>query len=260
MSNFFKSKENKQHYDVVQDPYKNVREPLIDWVRGQIGKSAPQYQGEMVAPMSDEEQQSLNWLKNYVNGGESSMTTAAKGEISKTLEGDAYDPTKSGYYQAVKAEAAKNLEDTQRNIASNAAGGGDYWTGARLGEQQKAATDSANKLNAVLYGLAEKERQNKLDAASKAAALGQMEEQEPLQKAEALQSVGSLPRTLQQAYDEAVYNEWLRATQDYPLQIASLASGLAREPYYAQTTKTPSQFGQMMSNPQTWATLAMLLL
>ncbi len=259
MSNFFKSTENKQHYDVVADPFKSVREPLNNWIGGQIGKTAEQYGGEMVAPMSDEERQSLDWLKNYINAGESSMTSAAKGELNKTLKTDVYDPTKSGYYQAVKAEAAKNLEDTERQIAGDAANGGDYWTGARLGEQAKARTDLANALNTLLYGMAEQERQNKLDAASKAAAIGQAEQQEPLQKAQALQSLGALPRTLQQAYDEAVYNEWLRATQDYPLQIASLASGLAREPYYAKTTKTPSQFGQIMSDPATWATIAAML-
>lgn len=232
MSHLFTSKEKTPNYGVVADPYKDIREPTIDWLKGQVGKSADQYSGEMVAPSTSQEKESLNFLQKYVDQGSSEGMKLANEEVKKTMT-DQYDPTKSGYYNAVKAESAKNLADVQNNISDMSAGGGRFWGGARLGEQGDAATDAGLAMNKLLYGMQETERGRKLSTAPLAAQLGQYEENMPLQKATALQSMGGLERTLQQARDDAIYNEWIRATQEYPLQIASLASGLSREPYYA---------------------------
>lgn len=245
MSSFFKSKSYTPSYSNVADTA-GLGEATAQWLKSRLGSSADMYGGEMVAGKTPEEQKSLDYLNRYVAGGDSESTKLAKGEVKKTLTGNTYDPTKSGYYAAVKAEASKNLADTQNSIADQAAGGGRYWSGARLTQQADTGADMANKLNQTIYGLADQERQNKLNAANLATTLGQNEEQKNLSKASALQSLGSLDRTIQQARDEAVYNEWLRATQEYPLQIASLAN--SREPYYAQTVKQPSQFSSLVSS------------
>jgi hypothetical protein len=246
----FKSKESTPQYTSVADPYKSIREPTIDWLKSQIGKPADQYQGEMVAPATDQEKQSLDFLKGYVDQGDSENTKLANEEVRKTMT-DQYDPTSSGYYQAVKAESAKNLADVQENISDQAAGGGRYWGGARLKEQGTASNDAAIAMNKLLYGMQETERGRRLATAPLAAQLGERAEQKPLEKATALQSLGSLERTLSQARDEAIYNEWLRATQEYPLQVASMGAGLAREPYYAQTVKLPSAAMTMLNKMTT---------
>ncbi len=201
----------------------------------------------MVAGATPQETQSLDFLKGYVDQPTSENMNLANAEIKKTMTGG-YDPTSSPYYQAVKAEASRNLNLAQQDIASNAAGAGRYWSGARLKEQGGASNDAAIAMNKLLYGMQETERNKISSMVPIAAQLGQYQEQQPLQKAQALQSLGSLNRVLQQARDEAVYNEWLRATQEYPLQIGSLASGMAKEPYYVQRTKTPSPFMSAISN------------
>ena len=246
MGNMFKSTKSTPEYSAVADPYQSVREPLLSWLNQEIGKPAEQYKGEMVAESTPQEKQSLDFLQKYVDQGSSEGMNLANDEIKKTMTGQ-YDPTSSPYYQAVKAESAKNLEEAQNSIADKAAGGGRFWSGARLKEQGDASNDAAIAMNKLLYGMAETERGRRLSSVPMAAELGQLEEQKPLAKTQALQSAGSLNRILQQARDEAIYNEWLRSTQEYPLQIGSLASGLAREPYYAQTTTKPSAFKQLLS-------------
>ncbi len=239
MSKMFQSKQSTPQYDVAMDPYGSVREPTLNWLKGQIGKPAEQYSGEMVAPATEQEKQSLDFLKGYVDQPTSEGMNLAKGEIRKTMEGQ-YDPTSSPYYQAAKAESAHNLSLAQEDIAGNAAGGGRYWSGARLKEQGNASNEAALAMNKLLYGMGETERGRRASMVPIAAQMGQYEEQQPLAKTQALQQYGSLDRTLQQARDEAIYNEWLRATQEYPMQIAQLSSGLAKEPYYVQRTKTPA--------------------
>ena len=58
--------------------------------------------------------------------------------------------------------------------------------------------------------------------------------------------MGALPRTIQQAQNEAAYNEWLRSTQQYPLEIAQLAQSLAtQQPILAQQGYEQSPFSQI---------------
>jgi len=245
MSSIFKSKTKTPEYGMVADPYKEIREPTIDWLKGQMGKSADQYTGEYVAPTTEQEKESLDYLKKYTEAAPSEGMNLAGEELKKTLT-EQYDPTTSGYYQAVKAESARNLAQSHQQISDQAAGGGRYWSGARLAEQGDASTDSAIAMNKLLYGMQEDERGRRLQAAPLAAQIGQYEEQRPLNKAQALQQFGGLERTLDQARNEAIYNEWLRATQEYPLQIAQLGAGMQKEPYYAAKQADPSTWQKIL--------------
>jgi len=247
MGKMFKSKQSTPQFDIAADPYGSIRQPTLEWLRGQIGKPAEQYKGEMVAESTPQEKQSLDFLKGYVDSPTSESSSLARAEVKKTMENQ-YDPTSSPYYQAAKAEAARNLELAQKNIASHAAGAGRYWSGARLKEQGTASNDAAIAMNKLLYGMAETERSRRASMVPIAAQIGQIEQEEPLKKATALQQLGSLERVLQQARNEAIYDEWLRATQEYPLQIGSMAAGLSREPYYVQRTKQAAPIMQTMGS------------
>ena len=240
MSGMFSQKKTTPEYTTTYDPFSDVRGKLSSYLSGQIGKPAEQYKGEMVAPKTKQEGQSLDWLQKYADQGQSEGMGLANEEVKKTMSGY-YDPSTSPYYQAVKAESARNLANTNQDIASQAAGGGRYWGGARLQQQQEAGSESARGLNTMLGQMAEKERMNRLNTVPIAAHLGAYQEQQPLDKAQALQQYGGLDRTLNQAQDEAVYNEWLRSTQDYPLQIAQLSQGLAaQQPIMSQVGYQPS--------------------
>jgi len=245
MSGLFDSKKTTPEVSIVADPYGDVRNKLTKWLSEKIGQPGEQYTGELVAPSTAQEKQSLTSLDQYANRTTPETTTMARNELTKTLGGE-YDPASSPYYQAVKAEAARNLADTQRNISSNAAGGGRYWSGARLGQQGEAATDVNNALNTLMGQLAETERARRLQAVPLAQQMGMEEQEEPLKTATALQGLGGLERTLAQAQNDAAYNEWLRSTQEYPLNIAQLAAGVQQAPLYGEVTESPSTFMKML--------------
>lgn len=221
----------------VADPYGKVRESYLNWLTPEIGKAGPSYPGQLVAPMSPQESQSFDFLRKYGEGGITASPTFQQGksEISKTLT-DQYNPATSPYYQAVKAEAAKNLQETQKGIAGKAAGGGRYWAGARLGRQQEAASETERGLNTLLGQMAETERQRRLNVLPQAFQYGQAEAQEPLQKAEAFQTLGALPRQIEQMLNTANYQDWLRANVEYPMQIGQMAQGTQQAPLYQQNT------------------------
>lgn len=245
MGDLFKQKKQETGVQVVADPYAGVRSGLTSWLEQNIGKAGPTYTGDMVSKMSPYEEESLKWLKDYSAGGPSATRTAATGEINKTLSGAYADPTTSPYYQAMKAEAEQNQKVAQKSIADEAAGGGRYWTGARLKLQGEEAGKTSNYLNQILGTLSEAERQRMLQVLPYAQQFATQEEQAPLQKATALQSLGGLPRTIQDAYNQAIYNEWVATNRQWPMQIGQMASGVQQPPVYAQTGYSPSGAQQL---------------
>jgi hypothetical protein len=164
-----------------------------------------------------------------------------------TLTGDK-DPKKSPVYQAVKAEAMRSLGQEQDYIKDQAAGGGRFYTGARISQQREAASDVVNRLNTILAQEASKERDRQIGLIPTAAALGEQESQEPLNTTMALQTYGALPRVLEQAKDDAALQEFLRTQYDYPLNIAQIAAGVQQAPLYSQKQFLPSTFQQIMSS------------
>lgn len=239
----FGSKTKVPEVRSIADPYGAVRESLNNWLTSNIGKTN-QYEGERVAGMTDQEKRSLTSLDEYANRKTPETTQAARSEVLKTLSGN-YDPSTSPYYQAVKAEAARNLQQQNDLIASNAAGGGRYYSGGRMREQREAGVDMGNRLNTILGQQAENERQRMMQSVNQAQSLGNEESQEALNTTAALQQYGSLPRQLQQAALDKMYEEWNAANREYPLKVAELASGVQQEPLYGEVTKEPSTFMKM---------------
>jgi len=237
-------KEGNGGINIAADPYAETRKTYLDWLNPQIGQPGKAYEGNLIAPLSPQENQSFDFLRQYGEAGPSQTMQQGKAEIGKTLTGQ-YDPATSPYYQAVKAEAAKNLAETQKSISGKAAGGGRYWTGARLEQQQEAASENARGLNTLMGSLAENERQNRLNVLPQAFQYGQAEQQLPLQKATAFQTLGGLPRAIEQMVNQANYQEWLRSQVDYPMQIGGMAMGTQQPPVYQQ--KPPSAIDQLMS-------------
>ena len=230
-SDWFSDKDRGMGVSVVADPYKDVREPLVSWLGGRIGQSGPSYQGQQVAPLSRQEQQSLGFLDQYGNTQNTPLHKNAVAEINKTLT-DSYNPATSPYYQAVKAEAAQNLKDTQENINRNTPSSRAYFSGARIKEQSRAASDSAIGLNNTLGQLSMQERMNRLNVLPQAFQYMNV----PLQQAEAYQSLGGLPRMIEQARNTADLEDWLRSNYQYPMDIAGMASGVQQAPVYQQNT------------------------
>lgn len=247
MSDLFSSKENTPSVTAVADPYQQVRQPLVNWLSQNIGQGKS-YDGQLVAPATSQENQSLSALDSYANRQPSSTYTSGENAINQKLNGN-YDPATSPYYQAIKAQSAQNLADTQRSIENQTAGGGQYYSGARTQNQQRATTDNANNLNTTLGALQQQNEQQKAQMAPLALQAGQNDMNAPLQTAAALQQYGSLPRAIQQALDQANYQNWQSANIQQPLAIGQLAAGVQQPPVYAQNSYSPSPFSSLVSGP-----------
>ena len=230
--------------EVVADPYKDVREPLVGFLNKRIGQPGPTYSGQRVAGMSDPERASIDFLNQYQTGARGLGETgrAAKGEIMKTLEGN-YDPSTSPYYQAVKAEAERNLSKTKEGIADRQAGAGGFFSGATQQMMTDADIGVNQYLAAVMGDLAEKERQNMLGVIPQAYAMDVAERNIPLETAMNLQAYGSLPRMLEQAGLDTGYEDWFLSNIQYPMDIANLSAGVQTPPTYQRTS--PGMFWQM---------------
>lgn len=222
----------------VADTYGDTRRKFLEYMSGepgnkkdmgQIGKPGPVYSGQITAPMTTQEKASLSKVDEYANQGSNSTLNAGKAQIEKTLNGS-YDPSSSAYYQAVKAQSAANLADTKKQIASDAAGGGRYFTGSRIAQQARAANQSGMNLDTILGTLAQQERQNQLSVLPQAMAYGQAEQQMPLQQATALQAIGALPRTLEQNTNTAQLENFYKSQYEYPLSILQMLAGVQAPP------------------------------
>jgi len=245
--NLFKSKQSSSgaqqpQFQTLYDPFATTRAKTNEWLTSQVGQPGPSYTGERVAPASDVEQAGIDYAKSYAQQPSTGDSfKAAQGEIQKTLSGD-YDPSTSPYYQAVKAEASRNLGVQNKQIADNAAGGGMYYSGARLKAQADASQKTTQALDTTLAGLAEKERQNRLAAVPLALQADQYGTNADAKKAQVLQVLGALPRELQQALLDATYQQWNQANYDYPLNIAQISAGLsAQQPTFVQSGYQPYQ-------------------
>lgn len=251
---FFSGSERSTGVTTAADPYKDVREPLVRYLGDNLGK-VDTYQKDMVAPLSAPESKSLDFLSSYSDQPRSTTFHVGKDQIEKTLSGN-YDPTTSPYYQAVKAEAANNLKEQNEFIKDQAAGGGRYWTGARLEQQADAAADTTRGLNTVMGGLAEKERSNQLATLPMALEFLRSEEEDPLRKAGALQTYGALPREIEQAILGSNYDEWIRSNFTQPGNVAQIAGGVQQAPVYAEQGYEPSMFSKVFSPLATAAATA----
>lgn len=249
----FGSGGGKTKVSTISDTYGDARSKLLNYIAGtpydnsngnmgQIGKPGPVYSGERTAPMTAQEQGSLDKVDEYAKTGYGDTFKAGAKQIQDTLSGG-YDPASSPYYQAVKAQAAQNLQKTKAGIASDAAGSGRYFAGSRIKQQGNAATQSELGLQTVLGQQAENERQRQISVLPQAMAYGQAEQQLPLQQATALQSLGSLPRTLNQNTDNSMLENFYKSQYDYPLSILQLLSGIQTPP-----TQTATPQNSMLQN------------
>jgi hypothetical protein len=246
------SNDNSQQQAGLQtqyDPFASTRGALNTWLTDQVGKTGPQYTGDRVAPMSDQEKGSLTKLDQYNNYDPSNDKTfnLSRDEINKTLSGD-YDPSTSPYYQAVKAQAALNMQDTNRSIDAESAKAGRYYGGANTYSKGRANAEMTNNLNNTLGTIAQQERQNRLTVLPQALASTSFAQNVPLQQAQADQQLGQLPRQLGQANLDATYQQWVNSNYDWPLNIAQLSTGPStQQPIftYQPQTYNASAFNQI---------------
>lgn len=246
ISSLFKPKAVTPEVSIAADPYKQTREKVLGLLDQQAGQNYKPYTEDLVAGMSDPEQQGQRILSDYLSSSDQPNATRqrAMDEIN-TIISSGGDPSKHPVYQAVKAEAARNQDALSRDIDSQFAGNHAFWSGSRVKAKSDLATDTANKLNTVLAQLGDQNQQRIMSyAIPQLLDEANRQDQLPLQKMAAANQYGQLPRAIQQALLDAQYAEFEKAQRQYPLQLLQLASQVQQAPLYAQQQFMPSTFSQ----------------
>lgn len=234
----------------IYDPNAPAKNAAAAYLAGQVGKTGPSYNGELVAPLSDAQNKSQDVLKDYANNPNS--YTGGQGyqdainQLDKTVTGG-YDPSTSPYYQAMKAEAARNNSLALQQVDNQAGMGNRFNGGARLQAEGNVNAQTANNENAILGQLSQQDIQNRLTASPQLAALSAAQTQMPAEVSQNLQTLGALPQQNQQAYDTAVLNQWMNQNYNYPLSIAQLAEGGTATPLTTSIPQTTTDYSGLGS-------------
>jgi len=234
MGSFFKSKKPKVETKIIDLPeYRKVRQTVSNQLNERLNTPAPQYTGQRVANLTPEQQQAMSRINQW---GEQtpSVISNATNMVNQMYSGG-FDPNSSQWYQGVRGALQENLANTLSAIANKAAGGGRYWSGARLEQQRKAATNMTNSLNQTLGQLALRERQMAVNTLPYAQMLGNapyMQEMNVLQANE-------IARQLEQQRLQTAFEDWYRRNYQYPQQqIANALGFVANEPIQMGTVMT----------------------
>lgn len=209
----------------------------------QPGKAYP---GKLSAPMSGYESQGLDqFLAQYLNQpDQSSQTGDVRNLLNKTITGG-FDPGTSQYYQALRDTA--NYNNRRAVTQSNADFGarGKFFSTAATNKTGDINAQTSIGLNNSLAQLADQERTRQMGAVGPALGLEQYLTQLPLAKASAATTIGALPRELQQADLERMYQDFKRQQTELG-NVVSGAGGVSNTPvtqgYNLPSISQPSTF------------------
>jgi hypothetical protein len=235
-------------YKVVANRFGGLEKQLQDFYGSRLGQPGPTYPGggeAAVAPLTPYENQSFDFLRRFGEGGFGQTFQNASKTVNNTLN-NRFDPTSDPYYQAVKAESNRNLEEEVKQIGNDASGGGRYYTGARIAKQADARTRNASNLNTVLGGLYNEDQNRALAAVPLGLSLEQAQKNLPMQQAAAYQALGGLPRQIEQGKRDFDVNQWFQSQFNYPLDIANSVSGLLNSNQPVLETPQPGILQQLM--------------
>lgn len=223
---------------------------VSNWAQKYLSQYVPgqAYTGTRTAGMSEAEKSGQNFLNQYLNSPNTGpLYDLAKGEITKTLSGG-YDPYTSPEYSAMKKGANLDLQE-QIDAARRSQGArGSFFQSTGIQEENKLRQKTLNYLDQVLGNMSMQERQNKLNAVPTAINLESYANNQPLAKAQAASTLGSLPRLIEQADYEAKYQDFVRQQNELSAVpgVASQNFGTSIN-YGAKTVETPSAFERIMN-------------
>lgn len=210
------------------------------------GQAAP---FNLTTNLTDYENQGLASLAKYGSSSvrDNDVYGAGRNTLLSTLAGEYLDPTKNpklGAYQLeLDRQRQRAIDDARRSSAVR----GDFKS---LGSQRVEGdilTDYANRNATLLADLYSQERQNQLGLLPTAFSIGQTEANEPLAQAQALTSLGSLPRLVEETNIARQLQDFTRQRQEQltALNAAGSASNQGQPLLGVDTVKQTTGLGQL---------------
>lgn len=225
------------------------RRQIDSFLANYVSKYGPMYEpgkaygGKRTAGMSSFEGQGLEqFLTQYLNAPDVSGELGdVRGLLNKTVKGG-FDPGTSEYYQALRDEAGYNrkaaVDDTNADLGAR----GKFFSSEAVSKYGDINAQMRIGLNKNMAELADRERARSLSAVPQAAALEDFIAGIPLNKAKAATSIGSLPRLLEQADLEALYQDFERRQKEGAAVIGAgtgVSSARVEEGYRLPNLQAP---------------------
>lgn len=230
--------------DVRNPDQKRIDASFADFISKNLPGFTPgePFTGERVAPISGFEGQGLEFLQQFLNAPDKTeLLGAAKKQVLDTLGGE-FDPLKSEKFRALRELAEQQRQEGFEAINRQTAGRNNFFSSERIREIGDVAQNTTNALNFALAELASDERDRQIEVLNDALAIDADFTKAPLKKVAAALSFGALPRALNQAELEAVYQDFLRIREEKSLP-ATLAAGGTSNQRLLTVANQPTQGG-----------------
>lgn len=228
-------------------------EDLSKWTQQNLKNYTPgqAYGGKMtVTQPSNFEQIGLNILNNTLTQPALGSTyTAANNNIMDTLNGKFADPANSPFIQAATKLAGQNLQDSITQTRGQRGARGTYFTRAGLQDERLLGERTQNNLNGLIADYINQERGRQLQAAPIAKSLEEFRLDAPLKQTAASQTFGALPRILEQADLDKMYQDYVRGREELSQVPQVGASVFGRPIQYGVNSYTAPQQSSMGLSP-----------
>lgn len=203
---------------------------LSDFVNQYLKNYVPGkgYTGKLSAEASPFETQGLDFLSQFMNSpGTGELFSAGKQQIADTLGGKFMNPEESPFIKAMSNLSKMNLRDEIDASRARRGARGTYFTRSALKEEGNIENRSLANLDAIIGDFINTERGRQFSAVPIAQTLDQYENVDlPLQKVSSSQTLGALPRLLEQADLERQYGDFQRQQKE----LAGVAGSAAQQP------------------------------
>ena len=225
-----------------------VGQDLAEWTSKYLKNYAPgeAYKGNMtVTAPSMFEQMGLGILGNTLSKpATGDLYNSAKGNIMDTLSGKFADPATSPFIQAATQLSKQNLQDQITTERGQRGARGTYFTKAGINAEGQLGERTQNNLNAIIGDYINQERGRQQQAVPMAQGLEQYAMDAPLKQVGASQTMGSLPRMLEQSQLDRMYQDYTRQRSELA-GIPQVGSSVFNKaiPYGISSFNAPQQSG-----------------
>lgn len=226
---------------------------LSDYVTQYLKNYQPgkAYSGDFTADLTGAENTGLAQLNQFLsapNTGE--LFKSANQNILDTVSGKFSDPAASPFIQAMTNLSKMNLQDSIDASRRSAGSRGTYFTKSAIEGENRLRERANTGLDAVIGDFINQERGRQQTANSQALAFDKYANFDaPLSKVTASQTLGSLPRLLEQADLEAQYADFQRQQNELS-GVPSTAQSLfnSSTPYIPSYTTPVVQKNNTLGN------------
>jgi hypothetical protein len=196
------------------------------------------------------QQQLQGTLGDYINRAPQPLHQEAESQLMGTLQGD-YDPRTSPYYKSLREQALREEQEAVNRLKREGVATGMLQSSPYVRAEAELRGDTASKLSELLGGMYENERGRMIEAVPQAMEVGQYQEGQPLQTAQAISAISPILKQLMEepkAFDYQQFKE--EQAWPYAVQVPLLQQLLGYAPWYMPQYENTGIMGSGVTGQQ----------